>query len=100
MLERMEIGEPSSQIDQGELKERIEASLCKLRELRERVAELKRKCEEFRQMEALRLEKPENKLKCEKCGYKLDSEEGVTIKDANGKIRSRYHKACFQSMFK
>jgi len=91
MLERMEIGEPSSQIDQGELK---------LRELRERVAELKRKCEEFRQMEALRLEKPENKLKCEKCGYKLDSEEGVTIKDANGKIRSRYHKACFQSMFK
>jgi predicted nuclease with TOPRIM domain len=99
MLERMEIGEHVNQDEQGELKEKVEATLTKLRELRERVAELKRRCEEFREMEAQRLEKPE-KLRCDKCGHALDSEDGVVIKDANGEAKSHYHKACFQALFK
>lgn len=100
MLERMEIGEHVNQDEQVELKERVEATLTKLRELRERVAELKRRCEEFREMEAQRLKKPESKLRCDKCGHALDSEDGVVIKDANGEAKSRYHKTCFQALFK
>jgi len=83
-----------------ELKERVEATLTKLRELRERVAELKRRCEEFREMEAQRLERPESRLRCDKCGNALDSEDEVVVKDANGEAKSRYHKACFQALFK
>ena len=100
MLERMEIGEHVNQDEQGELKERVEATLTKLRELRERVAELKRRCEEFREMEVQRLKKPESRLRCDKCGNALDSEDEVVVKDANGEAKSRYHKACFQALFK
>ena len=100
MLERMEIGEHVNQHEQMELKERVEATLTKLRELRERVAELKRRCEEFREMEAHRLERPESRLRCDKCGHALNSEEGVIVKDTNGEAKSRYHKACFQALFK
>jgi hypothetical protein len=100
MLERMEIGEHVNQDEQGELKERVEATLTKLRELRERVAELKRRCEDFREMEAQRLKKPESRLRCDKCGHALNSEDGVVFKDANGEAKSRYHKACFQALFK
>ena len=100
MLERMEIGEHVNQDQQGELKERVEATLTKLRELRERVAELKRRCEKLREMEAQRLKKPESRLRCDKCGHALNSEEGVVVKDTNGEAKSRYHKACFQALFK
>jgi rubredoxin len=51
-------------------------------------------------MEATRVEKSKNKAKCNKCGYVLDAEEGVVVKDANGEEKSRYHKACFQALFK
>jgi len=100
MLERMEIGEHVNQDEQVELKETVEATLTKLRELRERVAELKRRCEEFREMEAQRLNKSESRLRCDKCGHALDSEDEVVIKDTNGEAKSRYHKACFQALFK
>ena len=100
MLERMEIGEHVNQDEQRELKERVEATLTKLRELRERVAELKRRCEEYREIEAQRLIKPQSRLRCDKCGHALDSEEGVVIKDANGEAKSHYHKVCFQALFK
>jgi hypothetical protein len=100
MLERMEIGEHVNQDEQGELKERVEATLTKLRELRERIAELKRRCEESREMEVQRLEKLESRLRCDKCGQALNSEDGVVIKDTNGEAKSRYHKACFQALFK
>jgi len=100
MLERMETGEHVNQEDQDDLKERVEATLYKLRELRERVAELKRKCEEFREMEAQRFENPKNTLKCDKCRHKLNPDDEVVVKDANGEERSHYHKECFQELFK
>jgi hypothetical protein len=100
MLKSMEIGEQVNPCEQTQLKERVEATLYRLRELRERVAELKRRCEELRAMEAKRVEKFKNKAKCDKCGYVLDAEEGVVVKDANGEEKSRYHKACFQALFK
>jgi hypothetical protein len=100
MLKSMEIGEQVNQTDQTELKERVEATLCRLRELRERVAELKRRCEDLRAMEAKRVEKCNNKTKCDKCGRVLEDEEGVVVKDGNGEEKSRYHKACFEALFK
>ncbi len=100
MLNGMEIGEQVNQFDQAELKDRVEATLCRLRELRTRIDELKRRCEELRANEAERLEKCKNKTKCSKCGYTLEAEEGVIIKDGNGKERNRYHKACFEGLFK
>ena len=100
MLERMETGEHVNQEDQDDLKERVEATLYKLRELRERVAELKRKCEEFREMEVQRFENLKNTLRCDKCKHKLDPEDEVIIKDANGEERSHYHRECFQELFK
>jgi hypothetical protein len=51
-------------------------------------------------MEAQRLEKPESRLRCDKCGHALNSEDGVVVKDTNGEAKSRYHKACFQALFK
>lgn len=100
MLERMEIGEHPEQNDQTDLKERVDATLYRLRELRERVAELKRKCEEFREMEAKRFENLEDTLKCDKCGRKLDPDRTVVVKDGNGKERKHYHTACFREFFK
>jgi hypothetical protein len=95
----MEIGEQVSQFEQTELKERAEATLCRLRELRERVAELKHRCEELRAIETKRIEKL-IKAKCGKCGHILDAEEVVVFKDANGEEKSRYHRTCFAGLFK
>jgi cell division septum initiation protein DivIVA len=100
MLERMETGEHLNREEQEDLKERVEATLYKLRELRQRVAELKRKCEEFREMEVQRFENSTSTLKCDRCKRKLNPEEAVIIKDVNGEERSHYHRGCFQQLFK
>jgi ribosomal protein L37AE/L43A len=101
MLEKMEIGERIREDEQRELREKIEGTLCKLHELKERVAELKRKCEELRKMESERFERiAENVLRCDKCGHALDPAEQVVIKDGNGKERKHYDKECFQTLFK
>ena len=101
MLEKMEIGERIRVDEQRELREKIEGTLSKLHELKARVAELKRKCEELRLIELERFERvAENMLQCDKCGRALDPEERVVIKDANGEERRHYHKECFQTLFK
>jgi septal ring factor EnvC (AmiA/AmiB activator) len=101
MLDKTEIGERIRENEQRELREKIEGTLCKLHELKERVAELKRKCEELRKIESERFERvAENVLQCDKCGHALDPEEQVVIKNAKGEERRHYHKECFQTLFK
>jgi cell shape-determining protein MreC len=101
MLEKMEIGEHIRQEEQYELKEKVEGALCKLRELKERVAELKRKCEDLRRMETERIEvAAQNVSRCDKCGHSLDPDEQVVIRDTNGEERRHYHRKCFQTLFK
>jgi cell shape-determining protein MreC len=100
MLEKMEIGEHVHE-ESYELKEKIENTLCKLQELKGRVAELKRKVEELRRMESERIENAAEKISfCDKCGHVLDSEEQVVVRDSNGEERRHYHKECFQTLFK
>jgi len=101
MLEKMEIGRSTRQEESYEMKEKIESALCKLQELKERVAELKRKCEELRRMELDRIEANAKKMaKCDNCGTSLDPAEQVVIRDGNGEERRHYHKKCFQTLFK
>ncbi len=101
MLEKMEISEHIRQEEQYELKEKVEGTLCKLRELKERVAELKRKCEELRRMEKDRIEVAvQNVSRCDKCRHSIDLEEQVVVRDNNGNERRHYHKKCFQALFK
>ncbi len=101
MLEKMEIGRSTRQEEPYEIREKIESALCKLQELKERVAELKRKCEELRSIESERIEITAKKFsQCDKCGHALDPEEQVVIRDGNGEERRHYHKKCFQTLFK
>jgi hypothetical protein len=102
MLKKTEIGEPTDQDEETDLREKIEITLRRLQELKERVAELKRRCEELRQMESEHTvqEAVENTLRCDKCGRSLDPEQQVAVKDSDGVERSHYHKQCFQTLFK
>jgi DNA repair exonuclease SbcCD ATPase subunit len=115
MFEKMEIREQADMDDQREIRQKIEATLHRLQELRGRIEELKRKCEEIRKAEGTvhsqrmtsmmpsRSNVPtyvENSLRCDKCGHILDPERQVVIKDSNGAERSHYHEKCFQALFK
>jgi hypothetical protein len=115
MFEKMEIGEKVDMDTQREIRQKIEVTLHRLQELRGRVEELKRKCEEIRKTERVahlqrrintlpRVDKVpiyvENVLRCDRCGHTLDPEQQVVIKDSNGAERSHYHKKCFQALFK
>jgi hypothetical protein len=102
MLKKMEIGEHISGEDgQQEIRQKIESSLYKLQELKERVAELKHRCEELRAMESQRLEKAVHTvLRCDKCGHALDPVTAVIVRDANGEERRHYHQGCFKTLFK
>lgn len=100
MLEKMEIGE-HVQEEQYEIKEKIENTLCKLQELKGRIAELKHKVEELRKMEFERTEcAAESMPHCDKCGHALDSENQVVVRDSNGEERRHYHMGCFKTLFK
>lgn len=100
MLEKMEIGEHVRE-EPYEIKETIENTLCKLQELKGRVAELKRKVEELRKTESERIENAAERMSlCDKCGHALDPEEQVVVRDSNGEERRHYHKECFQTLFK
>lgn len=101
MLEKMEIGEQSRGEEQAEIREKIEGALCKLQELKQRIAELKRKCEELRRLESTRIESVAKKAsRCDECGHAVDSNEQVIVRDSNGEERRHYHRLCFQALFK
>jgi TolA-binding protein len=102
MLKKPEIGEHTDQDEETDIREKIEITMHRLQELKGRVAELKRRCEELRQMESDRTKEEdiENRLRCDKCGHPLDPEQQVAVKDSNGVERSHYHKECFQTLFK
>lgn len=101
MLKNLEIGEHTDQDEETDIREKIEITLRRLQELKGRVAELKRRCEELQQMESDRMEENmENTLRCDKCGGPLDPEQQVAVKDSEGVERSHYHKECFQTLFK
>ena len=102
MLKKLEIGQHADIDEEMDLREKIEITMRRLQELKERVAELKRKCEELRQMESQHTEQEviQNTLRCDKCGHALDPEQQVAVKDSDGVERSHYHKECFQTLFK
>ncbi|MGA3193002.1 MAG: hypothetical protein ABSD73_10910 [Candidatus Bathyarchaeia archaeon] len=102
MLEKTEIGEHTDEDEEADIREKIEITMRRLQELKGRVAELKRKCEELRQMGSERTEDEdaESTLRCDKCGRALDPEQQVAVKDSDGVERSHYHKECFQTLFK
>lgn len=100
MWEKTEIGEHVHE-QPYEMKEKIENTLCKLQELKERVEELKRKCKELRRMESERIECIAKKMSlCDKCGQTLDLAEQVIFRDPKGEERRHYHKECFQKLLK
>jgi hypothetical protein len=102
MLRKPETGEHSDQDEQSDVREKIEVTLLRLQELKERVAELKRRCEEFRRIESIRTEREDvqSTLRCDRCGRALDPDQQVSVKDSNGVERRHYHKRCFQTLFK
>jgi len=102
MLKKLEIGELSHEDEESDIREKIEVTLRRLQELKERVAELKRKCEELRLMESQRTEQydVDNRLRCDKCGRAVDAAQQVAVKDSEGVARKHYHKKCFQTLFK
>jgi len=102
MLKKTEIGEHADQDEETDIREKIEITMRRLQELKGRVAELKRRCEEFRQTEPQHTEQKavENTLRCDKCGRALDPEQQVAVKDSDGVERNHYHKECFQTLFK
>jgi TolA-binding protein len=110
MLKKMEVAEHSYEDEENDLREKIEITLRRLQELKEKVAELRRKCEELRQTEPQHTEQQEpqhteqqdieNTLRCEKCGRAVDPEQQIAVKDADGVGQKHYHKECFQTLLK
>ena len=104
MLKKPEIGERSheDEDEESDIRQKVELTLRRLQELKERVAELKRRCEELRLMESqcAKQEDMENTLQCDKCGRPVDAAQQVAVKDSEGVERKHYHKECFQTLFK
>jgi hypothetical protein len=102
MLKKAETSQHLYEDDESDLREKVEITLRRLQELKERVAELKRRCEEIRQIQSEHTgqEDVENTLQCDKCGRTLDPNEQVAVRDSDGAERSHYHKECFQTLFK
>lgn len=81
-----------------ELSEEIESIICRLHELKESVAQLRRKCEEFRGTAlGTKLEQTGN-TRCNRCGHALDPDQGVVVKGSDGIARVCYHMKCFQTL--
>ena len=82
----------------AELGEEIESIICRLHELKDRVAQLRRKCEEFRNtVLEIKLEQTRN-TRCNRCGHVLDPDQGVVVKGSDGLARVCYHIKCFQAL--
>lgn len=108
MCEKKEIGEQINRYEQSDIKEKMEITMHRLQELKERVSELKRRCEEFRNMEwkvqhermNSLLEGKYNLVRCDKCRRALDPDQHVVFKGSDGAELSHYHRKCFQTLFK
>ncbi len=101
MLEKMDIAGHKRPEAQFEMKEKIESTLYRLEELKQKVTELKHTCEELRNIESERIElAAKNVSRCDKCRHSIDLEEQVLVRDNNGNERRHYHRKCFQALFK
>ncbi len=101
MLEKMDIAGHTRPEAQYEMKEKIESTLYRLEELKQKVTELKHTCEELRRIESERIVlAAKNVSRCDRCSHSIDLEEQVVVRDNNGNERRHYHKKCFQALFK
>ncbi len=76
-------------------KEKVNATLARLKSLKRQVSELRAQCEALKKLE---LEKKEG-LKCRECGKVVNPHE-VTLKDSFGKVKGYYHKDCFTEIWR
>ena len=101
MFGNKEFGGHGGQDDQqfAELSKRIERALHRLHQMKERVAQLKRKCEELKGMEWGPGSEHIQNSHCNKCGRVLDPDQEVVVKGSDGTIRIYYHRKCVQALF-
>jgi ribosomal protein L24E len=93
---QMEANEPRCGIDLVKEREQFEAALVRLRFMKDRVSELRARCELLRE---LRAEKPAETAMCSECGKEIEQGQGVTVKDSDGNPRSCYHRDCFKAIW-
>ena len=77
-------------------REQFEAALVRLRFMKDRVSELRARCEMLRE---LRAEKPAGTAMCSECGREIEQGREVTVKDSCGNPRSCYHRDCFRAIW-
>lgn len=80
----------------AERKEKVEATLARLKSLKCQVSELRAQCEALKKLES---EKKEG-LKCRECGKVVDQDQEVTLKDSFGKVKGYFHKECFTEIWR
>ena len=75
----------------AERKEKVEATLAKLKFLKRQVSELRAQYEALKKLES---EKKEG-LKCRECGKAINKDQEIKLQDSFGKVKGYYHKDCF-----
>lgn len=92
----MEANEPPYDIDLVREREQFEAALVRLRFMKDRVTELRTRCESLRE---LRAEIPVDTAMCSECGKEIEQGQEVRVKDSSGNPRSCYHRDCFKAIW-
>ena len=90
---KMEINETPYEIILAENKDRAEATLARLKSLRNRVAEIRLQVESLRELQA---ENHEKTAVCFECGKEIEQGQEVTVKDQTGNPTNFYHRDCFK----
>lgn len=101
MFGKKEMGGHSGQDNQqfAELSRKIELAVYRLHQMKERVAQLKCKCEELKGMEWEPSSEHIQNTRCSRCGRVLDPDQEVVVKGSDGTIRIYYHRKCVQALF-
>jgi uncharacterized protein with PIN domain len=95
-VSKMEVNQTPYEISIAENKDRAEATLARLKSLRNRVAEIREQVEALRKLQT---EKPKKTAVCFECGKEIQKDQEVTIKDSTGNPTSYYHRDCFKAIW-
>lgn len=93
---KMEVNQTPYEISIAENKNRAEATLARLKSLRNRVAEIRVQVESLRKLQT---ENHKKTTVCFECGKEIEKDKEITIKDSAGNPTSYYHKDCFKAIW-
>ena len=92
----MEIQEICGNNNSIQQREKVEAYLVRLKDMRGKVAELREQCESLKRSRA---EFQKSLVICSECGKHIEQGREIMVKDSSGNPMNYYHRECFGAIW-